>query len=661
MKEYIVSETLPGAIRTLPEAFETVKANEKELKKNEIVRIVIHGTQHLSEPLHITAEDLPGPEHPVFVDGADENAGFSGGMQVQGFTHWKNNIWRVKLPKVEYTRHLYIDGKSAKRPATESRQSHCADVLQAEDYEFISLPGEEVKTLRYNANYPGGEIGDQPADNGGCPISVIEIQNWSGIATTHTEIAEWRNTRDLEMVFEVSWVHRVVPIERVQFLPDSRLYIKPVEPAFTSARTMEGVRIGACPNYIENVFELLGKPLEWYFDRTEQMLYVGFEEGDTPDNHEIVIPLVEQLLEVKGDLNRQPCHLCFRNLQFSYTTWLFPREYGVPEVQANQMKFSRIPKGLVLEKPYEADYQKVISALRILAAKDISFEDCSFTALGTGALQYEYGAQDCRIIGNHFYEIGGSAVSMGDFYLERAHHPEDRREIVRGIEIRNNYIHDTGRDFRGSAAILAGYVQDVTIAHNDIHDVPYSAISLGWGWGWADVSVGPKVDTPWKEPSVCMRNRILNNHIHHCMMQLHDGGAIYTIGAMTGTIISGNYIHESAGYQGEGYQGGDYNDVLIHGYQTEGIRDPEGDFFWNRHGVPGGIYLDEGSTGIEVCSNVLHDVAVPLFYHNQIDLGYTRVQYRENVLNKKPGNKDFPIVMVECAGREPAYREKRRL
>lgn len=71
--------------------------------------------QQLKEPLRVTSADLPGPEHPVIVEGADENAGFSDGMQLTEFSHWKDNIWRTKVPEIEYTRHLYIDGKSAKR------------------------------------------------------------------------------------------------------------------------------------------------------------------------------------------------------------------------------------------------------------------------------------------------------------------------------------------------------------------------------------------------------------------------------------------------------------------------------------------------------------------------------------------------------------------
>lgn len=60
------------------------------------------------------------------------------------------------------------------------------------------------------------------------------------------------------------------------------------------------------------------------------------------------------------------------------------------------------------------------------------------------------------------------------------------------------------------------------------------------------------------------------------------------------------------------------------------------------HGVPGGICLDEGSSGIEVRENVLQYVTVPLSYHNEIDLGYTIVQWIDNVLNKRPGDEGIP-------------------
>ncbi|HJA93960.1 MAG TPA: right-handed parallel beta-helix repeat-containing protein, partial [Candidatus Eisenbergiella merdipullorum] len=200
-------------------------------------------------------------------------------------------------------------------------------------------------------------------------------------------------------------------------------------------------------------------------------------------------------------------------------------------------------------------------------------------------------------------------------------------------------------------AVIGGYIQDCSISHNEIYDVSYSAISLGWGWGRSDVSVGPKRPTPWKEPSVCMRNRILYNHIYRCMMTLCDGGGIYTIGCMTGTSIIGNYIHESAGFHGDGYDG-----VVICGYQTEEFYDPKREPFMKLTGVPGGIYQDEGSRGIEISNNILHDVPLPFFYHNQIDKGYTMVEYKDNYINKRPGDEGFPVELAACAGVEPEYK-----
>ena len=72
--------------------------------------------------------------------------------------------------------------------------------------------------------------------------------------------------------------------------------------------------------------------------------------------------------------------------------------------------------------------------------------------------------------------------------------------------------------------------------------------------------------------------------------------------------------------------------------------------------MPGGIYLDCGTQGIEISNNVFHDVPVPIHYNNMIDLGYTRVTFGENFMNKREGDPDFPWEIVSCAGREPDYR-----
>lgn len=627
MIEYIVSETKIGAIKTLQEAFSIIKGNENNFPFEEIVNIKIDGLLHLDKTISITNEMLP--ENPIIIEGANTNSGFSGGIKITDFSLYKDNIWCAKVPEVEYTRDLYIDGKFAKRTSTPHRKSEKWYELEGDDFEFWNLPDEEVKMVVKSS------FGNEPKT----------IRDPSGIATTNTEILGWRNPRDIEMIFEAGWVHRIVPIESVMPLDNGKVYIKPIEPAFHSAIFANGVTVGCCPNYIENVFELLGNPLEWYFDRNEKMLYIGFGEGDSPCNHEIIIPVIEQIIDIKGNLDRKPKNITFKNLTFSHTTWLKPNKYGFPEIQATVMEYIEIPKELIKEKPYEADYSKVISAIRVVGADSVNFHNCTFTNLGTGALQYEFGTQNSKITNNKFFCLGGSAITMGDFILERAHHPEDKREIVKNNEFSNNLIYNIGENLNGAAAVLMGYVQNITVAHNYIHDVPYTGISLGWGWGNTDVSVGPKRPTKWKTPTVCSGNKILYNHIHKCMQKLHDGGAIYTLGRMDGTEIIGNYIHESHGFKGDGY-----DKFRVSGYQSEEIHDPASDKFFALDGIPGGIYLDEGSAGITVAHNLVHDVPLPILYHNQIDYGYKMINHFENYLNVKPTDENFPKDIAEFAG-----------
>ena len=131
MREYIVNPKVQGAFPDLQSALTAVKEQEKNFAPGETVKIIIEGMQQLTNVIRIHADEMPGAEHTVWVEGADETSGFSGGIQLDGFSRWKDNIWCVKVPEVEYTRHLYIDGKFATRPATPLRKPFRWDALEA--------------------------------------------------------------------------------------------------------------------------------------------------------------------------------------------------------------------------------------------------------------------------------------------------------------------------------------------------------------------------------------------------------------------------------------------------------------------------------------------------------------------------------------------------
>jgi hypothetical protein len=80
----------------------------------------------------------------------------------------------------------------------------------------------------------------------------------------------------------------------------------------------------------------------------------------------------------------------------------------------------------------------------------------------------------------------------------------------------------------GTIGIAAGFVKNITIAHNEISDISYSGISLGWAWN-ATISV-------------MRNNKVIANKIHHYAKHLHDVAGIYTLSSQPDSNIEENYI-----------------------------------------------------------------------------------------------------------------------
>ena len=127
--------------------------------------------------------------------------------------------------------------------------------------------------------------------------------------------------------------------------------------------------------------------------------------------------------------------------------------------------------------------------------------------------------------------------------------------------MRNNYITRTGLDIFGSSAICALYTSDTVIDHNEVCYTTYTGISLGWGWDW-------------KNAPCSGNNTVSNNYIHDTGKTIHDGGSFYSLGLQEGTKVFGNYLH----------------------HHSDGLYDKDG-----------GLYTDEGSTGMELYNNVVGD------------------------------------------------------
>jgi hypothetical protein len=574
------SDANPGTeakpFATLEKARQAVRGMNKEMT-GDIVVVLRGGCYRIDSPVVFDGEDSGKHGHNVIYRAqSGETPVISGGKAVVGWKADEKGRWKAPAV-VDNFRQLYVGGNRATRAQ-----------------------------------------GKAPAG--------LELAGDDGYKTTDVRLAEWKNPGDLEFCYVVSWTHVRCKVQSIKREADHAI-IAMLQPHFSQAKAKEGMNIVKPDRvYLENALELLDEPGEWYLDRAAKTVYYMPRPGEDMAKVEVIAPAVEKLVELRGTLDQPVHNLGFEGITFAHGSWLLPSKIGLADAQACFV--------LDWQKPYQRstgltvvhnEHLKSPANVVCHAAKSVSFERCTFTQLGGAGLDIEFGSQDNTVVGCRFFDISGSGIQIGDV-LKDDHHPDDPRKIVKDNHVENCYIHDCGVDYWSGMGVFAGYTDGTVIAHNEISQLPNSAISVGWGWGEEDAGGGnPDYQQPFKydTPTPCKNNRIEYNHIHDTMNKTDDGGCVYTLGNQPGTVIRGNYIHNCK------------NPTAV------------------RNSV-GGIYLDEGSGFIEVYDNFVHDVPIPAHYNNKAQNRLATCKEHGNILQ---GNPPEAKPIVDSAGLDPAYRD----
>jgi len=571
------SDDNPG---TAEKPFQTLDRARQAVRKinakmtGDIEVVLRGGTYRIARTVVFEPEDSgTGGHNVVYRAQAGETPIISGGRVVTGWKRHDGGIWKAPSPVAD-TRQLYVGGKRA---------------------------------VRARGPAPAG----------------LELLGNDGYRTSDRTVLQWANVEDVEFCYLVTWTHSRCKVALVQPDPKEKTgaVIKMQQPTFEMARTKEGVQVST-PKYVENARELLDEAGEWYLDRPARTLHYKPRPGEDPSEFQAVAAGLETLVEIRGSIEKPVRNVAFRKITFADATWLQPSRIGHADVQAN---FLNDPAKLLKRggKVTTIHNEQLKSPANVICrhAHGVSFDRCTFTRLGGAGLDIEQGSRRCNVTGCRFLDISGSAIQIGDVRKDD-HHPADDRLTVRENVIRSCLIRDCCVDYEGGVGVFVGYTERTTVANNEIRDLPYSGVSVGWGWGEEDAGGGAyKVQGPfYDKPTACRENRITNNHIHHVMRELQDGGAIYTLGNQPGTIISGNHIHDN-------------------------------------RGAPGGIYLDEGSGFIEITGNSVYNVPKPMNYNNHAQDRIKTCKEHDNFFSVKPGASGTLQIVIDAAGLEPPYRD----
>lgn len=321
--------------------------------------------------------------------------------------------------------------------------------------------------------------------------------------------------------------------------------------------------------YLENAIEMLDRPQEWYLDRRTGTLYYWSPADLDMTSAEVVAPALTRLMEVKGTADRPVRNLHFRGLQFAYADWLLPAK-GYAGVQACFFKSG------------SERIERVDEAIRWEFTELCSLTDSQIAHVGGGGLSLRRGCSHNIIQGNIVNDIGANGIMVGEMSDVPSETPRNNR-------IANNHIYRCGVDYPGAVGLWVGFTDGTVVAHNLLHDLPYTGISVGWRWD--------------ATPTSCKNNRIEYNHVYDVMKLLSDGGGIYLLGFQPGTVLRGNVVHDVK--RSDVASGGSCN----------------------------GIYLDDGSKGYLIEGNVVYGVNGSYVSHKSDRGAYT---WRDNSFGVQP-------------------------
>jgi len=484
-----------GPLASLAEARGRIRGRRAEARNQPVQVLVRGGTYYLSAPFVLEPQDSGTAEAPV-VYGAfkSEKPVFTGGRVIKGF-HQTGSLWETTIPEVKAGGWYFsqLFVNGQRRTRARSPNSGYYRIARL-------IPGPPVPNAK--------------------PVARDKFVFASG------DLQPWTRLSDVNLVLMHSWENSIHRLKSVDTMSNIVELAAPMKEWWGLGYWEDHQRY-----FVENALELLDTPGEWYLNRESGVLTYWPMPGERLGVTQVVAPMLTQFVRFAGDPDKGQFvqHVTLQGLAFHHADWVLDAK-GNSSTQA------------AVEVP---------ATITADGALNCVIEGCEMAHAGTYGIWFRRGCKDCRVQHNRLFDLGAGGIRVGEDHAAK----EDVAETSRTL-VDNNHIFNGGRIYPGCVGIWVAQSSGNRISHNDIHDLYYTGISVGWNWGL--------------EPNRTSNNVIELNHVHSLGQGvLSDAGLIYCLGISPDSVIRNNVFHDLWPYSAPALGWGIYLDAHCGDYLVE--------------------------------------------------------------------------------------------
>jgi hypothetical protein len=438
---------------TLDRAKNAVCAFKIHKTEMEVTVFIREGTYYLEEPLVFAPEDSGSKEHPVtYVSYPGEKPVISGGRRLECIWRpYRDGIMMCELSEIRKAGitfdQLFINGKRqvrARYPNYDNSDPGKSGYIYAK----TALPNEAANSnpdndddMIFSGSAPRGVVFDtetfshkgweKPEE---AIIHIYQAMYWGNL--------QWK-IKNIDMENNILWFGRGGMQMGAKWHSDP-------------CKLSESSRF-----FIENVFEELDVPEEWYYDRNKGVLYYMPDVDTDLQAATVEVPILKRVVEFRGNLDEKVEYINLSGIRITCTSATFLDLYDIPSLGD-----WAIHRG---------------GSVYLENTRNCSIENNYFDAVGGNAVFLNNYNRGTNVHGNTFSQAGDSAVCLvGTQNMTVG----SQRLFPFECEISNNLIHDCGVFGKQVAGVFISISKRITVSHNHIYNMPRAGICINDGtWG----------------------------------------------------------------------------------------------------------------------------------------------------------------------------------